>query len=69
MFRKDPVRKRKTSSPLPAFETEDVSLACSNNNKARRRRSNENSPLPTGTPPLNEHVELLRVSSRFLIRL
>jgi hypothetical protein len=50
------VRKRKTSS-LPAFETEDASVAC-NNKKARRRRSNEDdSPHPAGTPPLNEHVE------------
>jgi hypothetical protein len=50
------VRKRKTSS-LPVFETEDASAA-SNNKKARRRRSNEDdSPHPAGTPPLNEHVE------------
>jgi hypothetical protein len=50
----DPARKRK-SPTLPAFESEDVPVA-SNNKKARRRISIEDdSPLPTGTPPLNEH--------------
>jgi hypothetical protein len=49
----DPVRKRQSPS-LPVLKTENVSAA---GNKKRRRSNEDDSPLPTGTPPLNEYVE------------